>query len=243
MIRKTVAFFELMRPLNLLQGGIAVLVTGSLVSPPPSTGMVILALITVWSFTGGGNSINDFTDAQIDAVNRPLRPIPSGRISRQEALGFSLLLFVIGIITAIPLLNTITAVIIVSTLFLLITYSPVFKPRPLLGNLVVSLILGLCFVYAAALFGNVAAGIAPGLLAFGFNLIREIVKDIQDMEGDRSAGARTLPIVSGIKTARNVAITVALLLCGGVFVPVYFKIYNSWNLIIVVTTLFMNENP
>ena len=84
---------------------------------------------------------------------------------------------------------------------LLIFYNAQAKNYPLVGNVIVALILGLSFIYAGIVFENITPLIVPALLAFGLTLVREIVKDIADLEGDKVVGARTLPIIFGNEKA------------------------------------------
>ena len=137
-------------------------------------------------------------------------------------------------VQAIPLLTLELTVILTLALLGLILYSPLFKRSPLWGNLVVSGILGLAFVFATSLFGDIRKGIPPALLAFGFNLIREIVKDIQDVEGDRAVGACTIPLRYGIRPARNLVMLITLLLIGLAPLPYWLGIYGRLYLVVLM---------
>ena len=80
---------------------------------------------------------------------------------------------------------------------LIIGYNAKLKKFPLIGNIVVALILSLSFIYAGFVFDNIKPLIIPAVLAFGLTLIREIVKDMADVIGDKSVGLKTFPIVYG----------------------------------------------
>jgi len=93
-------------------------------------------------------------------------------------------------------------------------YSPLLKPRPLLGNVAVAVVAGSPPFYGALAAGAAAAGIVPWVLAALLHLVREVVKDVEDEPGDRTIGRRTLPIALGRRPAMVLAAGVGLL-----FVP------------------------
>ncbi len=237
---KLYAYFRLLRPLNLLQGAIALLVMATLMDSFPAWNVILCAVLIVWCYTGAGNALNDYYDAEIDKINRPERPIPQGLVSRNGALRLSIVLFLIGSATAIPFLSKELIVIILLALFFLITYSPFFKMRPFWGNVIVSAILGMTFLFAASLYADLTRGIPPFCLAFGFNLIREMVKDIQDVSGDHACGAQTMPLRYGTTFTRRVIILCTVLLMVGALVPYGLGIYGKYYLL---TLIFGVEIP
>jgi len=223
-----------MRPLNLFQGAIAVLVCATLMQSFPSWEMIAIAILIVWSFTAAGNALNDYCDVEIDRINRPNRPIPSGKISRRTALIFSIALFVIGVILTVFILTPAIGIVVAVAIFLLVTYSLYFKKRAFWGNFIVASILGLTFIFGALVFGDVRKGIAPFFLALGFNLVREIVKDMQDVRGDRSENAQTIPLQYGVRVAQNWIVWLTLLLMAGAFLPYFLGIYGIYYLVVLV---------
>ena len=88
--------FELLRPFNVLISALAMVISASILGELLNYEKLIPVIITVMCFTGGANAINDFIDFKIDQINRPNRPIPSGRVKRKSALIISILLFLIG---------------------------------------------------------------------------------------------------------------------------------------------------
>ncbi len=90
---------EILRPFNCLMAGAAAII-GLLLAGQADAGAAALIFAAVFLVTGAGNAVNDYYDRQIDAVNRPRRPIPSGRISPRNALAYSLALFGAGCILA-----------------------------------------------------------------------------------------------------------------------------------------------
>jgi geranylgeranylglycerol-phosphate geranylgeranyltransferase len=172
-----------------------------------------LVFLTVFLVTGAGNSINDYYDIEIDRVNKPKRPIPSGRVSTSAALRFSLVLFAAG--TAIAfLINVPCGMIALFNSLLLIYYASTLKRTAFLGNLAVGYLTGSTFLFGGAVFfesGGLESVFVLFLLATLATVAREIVKDIEDMDGDMKDRARTLPIVIGARKAAYIAASIGLI--------------------------------
>ncbi|MFA4838281.1 MAG: geranylgeranylglycerol-phosphate geranylgeranyltransferase [Candidatus Neomarinimicrobiota bacterium] len=236
-MNKLLAFIRLTRPLNLFQGAIAILVCATLMQSFPSLEAIVLAVLIVWCFTAAGNALNDYCDVEIDLINRPDRPIPSGKITRQTALAFSIALFVIGAILTVFILTPAIGIVVAVAVFLLITYSVFFKKRAFWGNFIVAALLGLTFIFAALIFGDVLKGIAPFFLAFGFNLVREIVKDMQDVRGDRTEDAHTIPLQYGMRVAQAWVVWLTLMLMACAFLPYFLGVYGIYYLIVLAVAV------
>ncbi len=163
--------------------------------------------LVVFLITGAGNSINDYFDVEIDRINKPERPIPSGNIGLKNALYFSLALFAIGTLLATSI-NLICGSIALINSLLLIYYASSLKRTALLGNISVGYLTGSTFLFGGAAFfekGGINGIFVLFLLATLATIAREIVKDIEDIEGDSKDGARTLPIIIGAKKAAYLA--------------------------------------
>ncbi|MBL7136074.1 MAG: geranylgeranylglycerol-phosphate geranylgeranyltransferase [Candidatus Marinimicrobia bacterium] len=236
-MKTLVAYVRLMRPLNLLQGAIAILVCATLMEQFPIWWKILLTIAVIWVCTGGGNALNDYCDSEIDKINRPKRPIPMGLVSKKGALIFSTLLFISSLLFAIPIWDFQVAIVLGIALFFLITYSLFFKMRVFIGNLIVSLILGMAFLFGTIIFGDILKGIVPFLLAFAFTLIREMVKDMQDVEGDRALGVNTLPMKYGINTSKHLVTIFTFLLMTGAIFPYILNVYGKFYLITVIFTV------
>jgi geranylgeranylglycerol-phosphate geranylgeranyltransferase len=196
---------ELTRPANAIAAGvltfIGAFVAGGISEPMPA---VFAVLATVLA-TGGGNAINDYFDREIDAVNRPERPIPRGAITPRIALGFSALLFVSAVLLTL-LLPWIAIGIAVVNLLALIAYTEIFKGQPGIGNALVGYLTGSTFLYGGtAVGGDLRPVLVLFFLAASATVAREIVKDVEDIEGDRNEGLNTLPIAIGERNALIIA--------------------------------------
>ncbi len=231
------AYFRLARPLNVLIASLSVLIQASLMPAFPAWVKILPALLTVAFLNAAANAVNDITDIEIDRVNRPERPLPSGRISLRQAGIYSILFFVAGNLLALRLGMGpfIISAVIATPLMVLYSYS--LKPRPFVGNLVIAGILGLALIFAAVAYGDIRYGLVPALLAFFVNLVREIIKDLQDMEGDRKRNSRTLPLLLGETRTRRITAAILVVFLLILPLPYLYQIYRLPYLIIVLSAV------
>ena len=234
---KVVSYIKIARPLNVISGAIAILFSALIVEHQGSIELVLLPMLVVVFFTIGANVLNDYYDFEIDKINRPDRAIITGEVPKLHALYISIFSFIIGILIALQL-NQLSQLISIGISFpLLVSYNVKLKNYPLIGNIVVAFILGLSFIYAGSVFKNIEPLIVPSFLAFGLTLIREIVKDIADIDGDQTVGSRTLPIVMGKKKAIKLCVILSLVLsivAFTLFLNGYYNFYYGLFLIMTV---------
>ncbi|NOX71540.1 MAG: UbiA family prenyltransferase [Candidatus Micrarchaeota archaeon] len=184
-------YIEMMRPGNCLMALVSAFIGFFLVSGAGYSMFsvnLLFALVAVFLITGAGNVINDYYDVESDRINRPSRPIPSGRISSKNAKGFAYTLFAAGIL--LSFINLFVFAIALINSLVLVLYSKVFQNKVLLGNLSVAYLAGSTFIYGAAAAGNAMMLANPfilGVLAALATLAREIVKDLEDIEGDKKS--------------------------------------------------------
>jgi len=175
---------------------------------------LLFAAISAFALGAVGNTWNDIRDVAADRVNRPgTRPLAAGKVSRGVADvivfdGALLGLAFAGLVSGWLFLAALAA------LAVMLIYSPLLKPSPLLGNVAVAIVAGLPPCYGALAVGAPAAGVVPWVLAALLHFVREVVKDVEDEPGDRTIGRRTLPIAVGRRPAMALAAGVGLL-----FVP------------------------
>ncbi|MFO7834647.1 MAG: geranylgeranylglycerol-phosphate geranylgeranyltransferase [Halohasta sp.] len=242
---------DLTRPGNAIAAGVLTF-TGAFVAGgvTEAVGAVAAAVVATVAATGGGNAINDYFDREIDAINRPDRPIPRGDISARGALGVSLGLF--GLATAAALTLPVAAVAIAVFNFLaLVVYTELFKGLPGVGNALVGYLTGSTFLFGGAAVGEPLGAVALFGLAAVATLTREIVKDIEDIDGDRQEGLRTLPIVLGERAALLIggaAMGLAVVASGwpyvdGEFGGVYLAVVIPADLAMLAATLRARNDP
>ncbi len=162
-------------------------------------GLVLVGLIPAL-IGAGGNIVNDYFDRFVDAVNKPWRPIPSGRIRAKTALITSVSLMVLGVSLSV-LLNPYCFLVAVLASILLFEYSRWIKRTGFPGNIVIGLLSFLSILFGGLASSNPSASLLPGLYAFLIILGREIFKGIEDLEGDRKYDIKTLAVVAGPKIA------------------------------------------
>jgi geranylgeranylglycerol-phosphate geranylgeranyltransferase len=205
----------LVRGRNLLLAAAGVAIGGALtLGRVAFPGELVLALLSAMGLGAAGNTANDLWDVEADRVNKPLRPLVSGALSRGAALWIGGSAGGLGLLCAWLAGPTVFAIGL-PALVVMLAYSPLLKPRPVLGNVVVAVLGSLPLVYGAGAVGDWRAGLVPFWLAALLHSGREIVKDLEDIPGDLAAQRRTIPIAWG-RRAGFVAAAVPLV----VFVPV-----------------------
>ncbi len=215
-------FFTITRPLNSFVAGLAAIIayliaTGTLI---PQT---LLLFSVVALITAAGNVINDFFDAAIDAINRPDRPIPAGAVSRTAARSFAVTLFLAGILVSF-FTNPLCIGIAVINSLILIAYAGKLKRTLLIGNIAVAYLSASIFLFGGALDGwNGLVHIIPvAAISFFAMVSRELLKDAEDVEGDKAGDADTVPIRIGIKKTAQLAFISAILAAAASFIPYFW---------------------
>jgi len=149
-----------------------------------------------------GYIINDYYDIKIDLINKPSRVVIGKNITRRYALFFHSILSFIGVALGFVLSWKLGVINFLSA-FLLWVYSNNLKRQPFIGNFVVAWLTSISIVLVNILYDvSNSLVIIYALFAFFMTLIREIVKDMEDLKGDNTFGCRTLPIVWGIRKTK-----------------------------------------
>lgn len=177
--------------------------------------LFVLATSTV-IIAAAGYIINDYYDIKIDLINKPQRVVIGKSITRRYALFFHSVLVVIGVALGFVISWRIGIVNFFSA-FLLWWYSNSLKRQPFIGNLVVALLTSISILLINILYytDNLLV-IIYALFAFFMTLIREILKDMEDLRGDNTFGCRTLPIVWGIRKTKGMIYSLLILLSASV---------------------------
>jgi len=202
-----------------------------------------LLVISTLCIAAAGNIINDIYDIDTDLINKPNKVIISKSISEPKAFNLFLLLTILGVCIGFYLSNLINktgfSAIFIFASALLYVYTTSLKQTILIGNIIVSVLIAMSIIIVGLF--DLLPAITPenqhtqltmfkillnyALFAFMINLMREIIKDIEDIEGDTKAVMRTLPIVIGKNRTTKV-------LFGLSFIPLIAVVYY------VVTYLF-----
>ena len=237
MLKKISSFLKIIRPLNVISSGIAILFSSHIAGYQGPISNVLLAMFAVVFFTVGANVLNDYFDYETDKLNRPDRAIVVGDVTRVQALYVSISSFLIGVFLSLQLSFKSQIISIFISFPLLIFYNAKAKNYPLVGNVIVALILGFSFIYAGIVFENIIPLIMPAILAFGLTLIREIVKDIADLKGDKAIGAKTFPIIFGNKKAVYLCTFLSAILGCLAFILFLNGYYNFYYGILLIITV------
>ncbi|MFT4860472.1 MAG: 4-hydroxybenzoate polyprenyltransferase, partial [Algoriphagus sp.] len=217
---RTISFrglFRISRPINLLLVGFAQLMAAYFLVETNNQGRPVfqdynlyLIVFSTIIITAAGYMINDYYDVKIDYVNRPDEVVVGKGIKRRMVIFLHTFLNLTGVglgfvvAPRIGIINFIAA-------FLLWLYSNRLKRKPFVGNLTVALLTGLA-IYLIGFYyqKSLLLVLTYAIFAFYLNLIREIIKDIEDRHGDRKHGCRTLPIVIGFRKTKDVIFLIAI---------------------------------
>jgi geranylgeranylglycerol-phosphate geranylgeranyltransferase len=200
---------ELTRPVNALVAGVLtfigafVAVGANVFDPGPAANAAAAVAATVMA-AAAGNAVNDYFDREIDRINDPDRAIPRGAVTARGALVWSAVLFV-GAAAAAVFLPLLAIGIAAFNLLSLVLYTKFFKGTPGFGNLLVAYLGGSTFLFGGAAVGNAETSATLFALAALSTVSREIIKDVEDIDGDREEGLTTLPVAIGERRALLVA--------------------------------------
>jgi geranylgeranylglycerol-phosphate geranylgeranyltransferase len=232
-------YIHLVRPLNLAIVFFTIVAAAAIAGGDLfHDGRIVLAALAGALIAGGGYAINDYFDVEIDAMNRPERPLPSGALTKEEAWWVWRLSSSAGVITS-AFLGPEAFGIALFWVLSLYFYGKRLKRTVLVGNLLVATVTGLALIFGGVVIGHVEKSLWPALFAFLVNFAREIVKDIEDRAGDARGNARTLPVVYGIRPALVLATLTILALIGATLAAYHLGVYNQRYLMIVAVVDFM----
>jgi len=232
-MERAVGFVRLVRPVNGLMMGFAVIVGASLVLAEPLSAAIALKLflgfVTGFMLISASMVLNDYYDREIDKINEPNRPISAGLVKPGESLVFAALLTLTGFAAAF-FTNLSCLGLAVMSWVVSVAYNTKGKRTGLPGNFLVSLCVAMPFIY-----GSFVMGQSLGLKAFLFSALaflatsgREVAKGIVDVEGDKTKGVRTVAISHGGKAAAYVASGFFLSAVLLSFLPVFLGLVRVW---------------
>jgi len=236
-LKKIYDLFRLTRPANVLIAVLSVLLAAGLSGSLDPIHDVTLAVISAALVMMGSNIINDIYDINIDRINKPGRPIAAGSVTVQEAYYLFFAVNIIALICAF-IISMMMMLIALLVILLLVLYSSRFKRTVIWGNLVVSTCTAAAFIYGGLAVGRIDVVLFPAVFAFLFHFGREIIKDIEDIEGDRREGAKTLAIRYGPQIAARLILFVFVVLVVVTILPYILNIYNGLYMTIVILGIY-----
>ena len=207
---KILGLFRLIRIPNLAMiflgqvlVSVRLLESGWMHNPIQTKAMICLWFATLAS-AAGGYIINDYYDVKIDVLNKPSRVVVGKLVTRRKTLVAHFLLFVCAVLLGLQAGNKIGLTVFFCSSWLWL-YSNRLKRLPFIGNLSIAVLTAVALflpsMVSAPSSGNLFLFC---LFAFWTTLIREIIKDMEDIRGDVRHGCQTLPIVLGIPKTRSV---------------------------------------
>ncbi|HVN48719.1 MAG TPA: geranylgeranylglycerol-phosphate geranylgeranyltransferase [Bacteroidota bacterium] len=229
------AYFQLSRPVNVLMAFAAVAVGCWIAGARIGDAIhVFLAAVSVALVVASANAINDFFDLEIDRINKPERPLPKGILAPRDALRMWFLCALAAMILN-AWIGRIALAMIIAAVVVLYWYSAYFKRTALLGNILAAgIIAWMIFLYSGVVAGNLERSIVPALFAFLSNFGRELIKDVEDLDGDRAANANTLPVRYGIASARWFFAGAMMMLIITTIAAIVLHLYNLFFTVFVV---------
>ena len=252
-------WLDLFRAGNCVTGFVGVFLGAILTLEDFPTGdnlkITTLLALSVYSFMASWNALNDYLDLEIDKINRPDRPLPSGRISKSLALTAIILTCLISFVSlflAGQIANAMTEnfedwyptiFIWIIALTLLVNYEDDrillgLKNRGLPGNLAISISVGLVVLFGAAGLFEPLNERAVSLFFIGtlYNLSREIIKDVEDMDGDE--GRNTYAMRVGAENARLTSWVILIITLVALLTPFALGIFELLHIIFIAPGLF-----
>lgn len=203
--------------------------------------LLVLSTVTIAS---AGYIINDISDYKTDLINKKARVVIEHQISKKVAFKWYYFLNFVGVISggfiSVILDRPILSIYFIVSVSLLYAYSKRLKSTILIGNILVAvltggsvLIVGLFDIsnYNSEVFQTI---LTYSFFAFGINLIREIVKDIEDVNGDSKVKLKTLPIVFGRKRANKMVFFLSSIFAIAVVILLVFIESNEYILKIYI---------
>lgn len=233
-------YARLIRPVNCVMMGIAVIVGAVLANPRighNSWPSLAYGFVTGFMLTAASMTINDYYDRQIDAINEPSRPIPSGLVKPRNALIFAAILSILGFVAA-SLTNTYCLVTAIIAWIVFVAYTTVGKRSGLPGNFLVGICVAIPFIYGSlATVAEVRLNVLLfASMAFLSNTGREITKGIVDVKGDTTANVKTMAVRYGEKRAAVVAASFYVLAVLLSPIPWLLDLVSYWFIPLVLIT-------
>lgn len=217
--------------------------------------LFFILLFSILFISAAGYIINDIEDIIADSINKPKKQIISKNITKERALQWYKLTNTIGIALGITFSLKIGkptfAFIFIGAALLLYFYSKKLKGKPFIGNFTIAFLIGICIILLGFFefnfpikneHQNLAFNIIILLSIFAFliNLTREIIKDIEDINGDYALKMKTLPIILGINRTKNIALFTTFLTIGLLmYLILNFSVMYKFTILYLLITVML----
>ncbi|GJM42979.1 MAG: geranylgeranylglycerol-phosphate geranylgeranyltransferase [Ardenticatenaceae bacterium] len=236
MLNELKGLYKISRPLTTLTGGLAVLL-GGYVAGTGAWDKVVLAILATWFITAAANAWNDYRDIEIDKINQPKRPLPSGMVSPRSALKFSLVMTAVSILLA-AFINPTAFAIAVGSAVMLYLYSLRFKSTVLMGNAIVASISAMSAIFGGIAAGNPRPSLWLAVIIASAIMGREVLKTLADYEGDLRQRCRTVATVWGRRPARIVFYILGAATLVIMMIPYMLNVYRPVYALVVALGVY-----
>jgi 4-hydroxybenzoate polyprenyltransferase len=259
------AFFQMVRWPNLLfialtQGLFYYCIFLPLYGVEPHVFRITSLVLASVLIAAAGYIINDYFDLNIDQVNKPQQNVIDRIVHRRWAILWHLFLSFLGIVATVMAVGLSKWYLVGANIIcvaLLWFYSTSFKRQLLIGNVVISLLTAWTILIVFFAFTNPANAIGSddsrsirffrlaflyGGFSFVLSMVREAIKDMQDLEGDARYGCKTLPIVAGLKTTMiYVFVWLVVLIAALIIMQLYILQFRTpwWGAFVYSTVLII----
>lgn len=197
---------------------------------------LLLLCISTVLIAAAGYIINDYYDIKIDYINKPHKVVVGKIIKRRVAMAIHLSLSSVGFLMGVMVSYWVGLVNLLA-IFLLWLYSNQLKRLPFLGNLVVAMLTAATVLIVALRYQqNNPYVYMYAIFAFTITLAREIIKDMEDLQGDQNFGCKTLPIIWGIRKTKYLLYLILLVFIASI---IYFIQKLAIGYLYIYMTIFL----
>jgi geranylgeranylglycerol-phosphate geranylgeranyltransferase len=194
----------------------------------PSIPILLLGFFSIFFLSATALILNDYFDYEIDKINSPERPLPSGMVTKRDVLWLSSVVAILGFLLSF-MISTVALLVAIIVWIIGFLYNWRFKRFGLIGNIMVCFSVGMTFIFGGIAAGNVFDKVVWwfAIIAMLFDLGEEIAADAMDYKGDREAGSRSIAIVWGQQKALRLSAGIFFLVICISIIPLLFH-WLSW---------------
>ena len=228
------SFFKIIRIHNIVIANFAACVAYFIILEN-NLYMLCLSSVCITFMMMYGNMLNDYLDMKSDMISHPNRPLPQKKINLKYLRMSIVFCLTCSILLSFYFNHNTFMFLLLIIIPLLTTYNFYFKGLPLIGNMIIAFLLSSVFLFIEiALTNTINITIIPSMFVFGLSLIREVIKDMHDIDGDKSKKFKTLPIVLGFSKCLNSVLIFSIVFMFLLFIPYFCNFYGENYLISLI---------
>lgn len=237
LFEKLWGFIRLLRPEISILGILCVYIGAIASGLTHFSSDLLLAMFAVFFVGAGSMPFNDYFDYEIDKVNHPNRPLPSGVFKPVYGLYIGIIFFVMGLVLSL-FINFFCSLVTIIAIALICLYELTLKNQVFIGNVVVAFTTCMAFIFGGAAVGEPVKPIFFTLISFFVFLGREVLMDVRDFKGDKLT-RRTLPVQIGQKSAVYFACVLISFSIVLLFLPVFYGMFSTWYMYFALIAAFV----